>query len=692
MRFTFLFVAGWAAALQLNPVTRVAELMEGLAKKVAADGKAEQELYDKFKCWCTKVLDSKATSMAANEARISELESYIDDLTSGRVELTGERVKLEEEIKGLEKTIAEETDMREKEHEDFLAAKDEMEKALAALNQSIDVLGEATKDHQEGVLSSVSKKLEKVMTVGQGFLAKNDLAELHKILDVPEVDWKKLNREATFKKKYKARSGGIQEILADMRDTFANNLNEAIATEDKAAADFDALMTAKKEQLGSAKQALLDKTGEKGARAEALATSEEELKDLQAQNERDTGYVADTEATCKERAEQWSERKRLRAEEIASIQEAIGILRSDDARDTFKKSFDSQGLFFTQIEAVRHMNNARSKALGKITELAAKDARVAMLVAKLTNFELKEDPPAEVDEADPFVEIIKMIDDIILDLEKEEADDLATKDRCEKERMDTTQEAKMVAKEIDTNVETMDRLTSEIDSMNKTVQDIIVEISELELELKDARMNREDEHKEYGAAKFEDETAVGLIGDAMAALQKFYDDNGLLQLKVARRSGQEPFVAAGEAPTPPPSTWEGDYGGAKGESTGVLAMLEMIKEDIQKDMAKADKQESEAEENFLKLEEDINSGIEKKRLTMGDLEGGMASREEERANENATMVTNHEELASKMSYLKEIAPGCDFMAMNFDIRLKNRQTESDGLKKAKAILEGATFD
>jgi hypothetical protein len=178
-----------------------------------------------------------------------------------------------------------------------------MEKALAALNQSIDVLGEATKDHQEGVLSSVSKKLEKVMTVGQGFLAKNDLAELHKILDVPEVDWKKLNREATFKKKYKARSGGIQEILADMRDTFANNLNEAIATEDKAAADFDALMTAKKEQLGSAKQALLDKTGEKGARAEALATSEEELKDLQAQNERDTGYVADTEATCKERAE-----------------------------------------------------------------------------------------------------------------------------------------------------------------------------------------------------------------------------------------------------------------------------------------------------------------------------------------------------------------------------------------------------
>jgi hypothetical protein len=689
MRFTLLFVAGWAAALQLNPITRVAELMEGLAKKVEADGKAEQGLYDKFKCWCTKVLDSKATTIAANKARISELESYIDDLTSGRVELTGERVKLEEEIKGLEKTIQEETEMRDKEHEDYLAAKDEMDKALAALNQSIDVLSEATKDHQEGVLSSMAKKLQKVMTVGEGFLAKNDMADLHKILDVPDVDWKKLNRPATFKKKYKARSGGIQEILADMRDTFANNLNEAIAAEKKAAADFDALMGAKKDQLSTAKQALLDKSGEKGARAEALATSEEELKDLTAQNERDAGYVTDTEATCKERAEQWSERKRLRAEEIASIQEAIGILRSDDARDTFKKSFDSQGFFFTQLDAVKHVNNAQSKALSVVKKLANRDPRVAMLVAKLMNKQPAD--VTDVDEADPFVEVIKMIDEVIADLETEEADDLKTKERCEEERMTTTQEAKQVAKEIDTNVETMDRLTAQIDAANKTVQDIIAEIAELRIEMQDATENRADEEREFVAAKHEDETAVELIGNAIAALQKFYTDNGLLQVTV-RRSAQEPFVAAGEAPTPPPPTFEGDYGGAKGESTGVTAMLEMIRADIEKDIAKSEKQEADAVAAFDKLVADIEASIGDKEATKSDLEGNMATDEEARANENQTMATNHEELDSKMAYLKEIAPGCDFMAMNFDKRFSNRQIESDGLKKAKAILEGAKFD
>merc|ERR1719377_140317 len=260
-----------------------------------------------------------------------------------------------------------------------------MDKAIAALKSAISVLGNATEDSMPAMLVA---KLQKVLKVGQGFLAKQDVAELHKILDVPEVDWKKLNREATFKKKYEARSGNIQDILKDMLATFTDNLESATAAEDKAKADFDALMEAKKSQLSTAKQALLDKEGEKGARGEALATSKEEMKDLEGQNERDAGYLADTKSTCETRATEWDERKKLRAEEIAAIQEAIGILHSDDARDTFKKSFDSQGLFFTQLNQLRHRHPHRGQqktALSLIKSLASssKDIRVAQLVVAL---------------------------------------------------------------------------------------------------------------------------------------------------------------------------------------------------------------------------------------------------------------------------------------------------------------------
>merc|ERR1719331_880937 len=244
--------------------------------------------------------------------------------------------------------------------------------------------------------------------------------------------------------------------------------------------------------------------------------------------------------------------------------------------------------------------------------------------------------------------------------------------------MENTQQAKVISKEIDTNVETMDRLTSQIEAANKTVKEIMAEIADLEMTKQEAGAQREKETAEYTSAKADDTAAVGLIENAMGVLESFYEQNGLKFMQVRRV--QQPFVEAGEAPTPPPSTWDSEYGGAKGESTGIIAMLTMIKEDVEKDIAKADKQEEEAQSAYDKLAEDIEAAMEAKKQTVSDLEGEMASDSESRTQENATMADNQGQLKAVMDYLKEIAPGCDFIAMNFNIRLTNRQMEVDGLK------------
>ena len=655
-----LFAFGWAAAVdtQLNPITRVAELLEGLAKKVQMDGEAEQELYDHYKCWCQKVINGKSASIDANKQRIAELAAYIDDLTSGRVELTSERTTLEAEIKELEKTIAEETTMREKEHEDYLAAKDEMDKAVAALEAATTTLTDATADHQEGVLSALKSKLQHVMHVGEGFLAKKDLSGLAKALDVPDVDWKKLNRDATFKKKYKARSGEIQDILGDMLNTFKDNRDEAVAAEDKAKTDYDALMSAKNDQLDAAKQALLDKAGETGARGEALATSEAEKGDLEGQNERDEGFLADTKSACETKASEWSERKRLRAEEIASINEAIGILRSDDARDTFTKSFDSQS--FVQLS--KKHDHRRKLGLAMIRKTAAKtnDSRLAALSTLLA---MKEDPPAEINEADPFVEVISAIDNMLAELKTEEETDLANKERCEKERMENTQKAKMTSKKIDTNTETIDRLTAQIAAAEKKIKEIEDEVADLESQKTAAGDQRAKENTEYLAAKSDDEKAVELVGQAVSVLTGFYEKNGL-SLAQIRRVKQEPFVEAGEAPTPPPTTFEGGYGGAKGESNGIVAILELIKDDITKDISKATTDEETAVKAYDALVADIDASIGSLQSTKSDLEGTMADDEGSMVEEKGERTSNQEDLDSTLAFLKEIAPGCDFIAVN----------------------------
>jgi hypothetical protein len=559
-----------------------------------------------------------------------------------------------------------------------------MDKAVTALEAATTTLSDATKDHQEGVLNAMASNLKKVMKVGEGFLAKKDLSELTKALDVPDVDWKKLNRDATFKKKYKARSGEIQDILADMLNTFIDNRNEAVAAEEKAQSDFDALMGSKTEQLDSAKQALLDKAGETGARGEALATSEAEKSDLEGQNERDETFLADTKSACETKAAEWSERKRLRSEEIASINEAISVLRSDDARDTFKKSFDSQS--FIQIEKKKH-DHRRKLGLAAIRKTASvtKDVRLAALSTLLA---MKEEP--EINEEDPFKEVIEAIDSMLGDLKTEEETDLANKERCEKERMENTQSAKMKSKEIDTNTETIDRLTASIAAAEKKIKEIEEEVEDLNKQKQDAGDQRTKENTEYLAAKSDDEKAVELVGTAVAALQKFYTDNGLSFAEV-RRVKQEPFVAAGEAPTPPPTTFEGDYGGAKGENKGIVAILELIADDIKKDISKATSEEEASVKAYDALVADVDASISSLESTKSDLEGTMADDESSMTTEKGERTTNQEDLDSTLAFLKEIAPGCDFIAVNFNTRLKNCQAEVDGLNKAKAILQGASF-
>merc|ERR1719214_83003 len=120
----------------LNPITRVVELMEGMVKKITADGKAEEDMFEKYVCWYKTVMSSKKASNAAASDRIESLSAYIDDVRGGRVEFTSERKDLEAEIAKLMDELETSKAMRKKENDDFLAAKDEMEKAIAALEQA----------------------------------------------------------------------------------------------------------------------------------------------------------------------------------------------------------------------------------------------------------------------------------------------------------------------------------------------------------------------------------------------------------------------------------------------------------------------------------------------------------------------------------------------------------------------------
>merc|ERR1719161_2991416 len=600
-----------ANAAGLNPITRVVQLMEGLMKKTEQDGKAEEELFEKYVCWYKTVVSSKKASNAEAKDRIESLTAYIDDVKSGRVEFTSERKDLEAEIEKLNTEIETATDMRKKENEDFLAAKDEMEKAIAALEKAVDVLGSATADHKEGVLTSVGFDLRRAVQLGQNMLSEQDARFLEQVLDgdvAPDVDWKKLNRKATFKMKDKARSLKIQEILADMLQTFEDNLADAKKTEKTAKSSFDTLMGSKNSQLSAAQDALSGGEGEGAARALNAQESQDEVDALTTQVENDEKYIGQVEASYEVKITEWKERKRLRTEEVASISKAISILASDDAKDLMSSSFKSQGGFFLQEDAAGCSKRKRAaKVVSKLRDMAGKhsDPRLAALAVRV-----------HLHSKGHFDKIVTEVMKMVSDLHEEADEDLKTKETCEKDRMDNTKTAKKSAQAMDDQTALINRKKADIEAMNKEIAEIVAHIKELKLQLEEAQIQRAKENREYKAAKADDEAAAVLIGKAADVLAKFYEDNGLSLAQTRTHVQVTSHMlqpAAGEAPPPPPTTWQEPYGGAKGANNGIMSILTMVKEDVEKDIRTATAEEEKAKseyETFKSETETLISSLE----------------------------------------------------------------------------------
>merc|ERR1719172_42947 len=142
-----------------TPTSRVVSLLQGLSKEIAEEGKKEEDLYFAFVCWGDKVISEKTKSNAAAQARIDELEAYLDDVKSGRVEFTTEREDLEAQIAELNAKIKLLVDTRASEKKDYEAAQAEMKEAIAALEKALEVMREGTAFTQRGSLLSIRAEL-----------------------------------------------------------------------------------------------------------------------------------------------------------------------------------------------------------------------------------------------------------------------------------------------------------------------------------------------------------------------------------------------------------------------------------------------------------------------------------------------------------------------------------------------------
>jgi len=640
--------------LNVNPIRRVVTMLQSMQKKVAEEGEKEKELFDKFMCYCKNGKGTLAGSIETAKNSNAQLESSIKETDATLKQMKLDLKTAQTDRADAKAAVASATSLREKEAAAFAKESSELKTNLAAL-------------------SKATAAIEKGM--GGAFLQTTSASVLKQLsitMDISTMDREMITSFLTqgqgSDSGYVPASGQITGILKQMKDTMDATLATATSEEEAAVKDYNALVAAKTKEINALTKEVESKTSRIGELGVELVTLKEDLDDTTKSLMEDEAFLKDMEKNCKTKEDEWATRQKIRADELVAIGDTIKILNDDDALELFKKTLPTPSL----MQLKSSSQEMKKLAVAALQEASPhKDYRIDLISLALKGKKVS------------FDKVLKMIDDMIALLGKEQQDDNDKKEYCEK-LIDTTEDK---LKDLELRVSDLGKAIADYKERIATTTDEIEALEDgikaLDKSVAEATEDRKQEHEENMEVLANDNAAKELIGLAKNRLNKFYNP------KLYKPEDAGAF-AQRVAPPPPPETF-GAYAKKGEESGGVIGMLDNMVADLDKEITETDTEEKENQkeyEAFMKdsAEKRANDAksIEDKESAKADLEATLiAAKEEKGAKTKEAMAT--------AQYLSEVHGECDWLLSNFETRKEARAGEMDALKKGKAVLSGADF-
>merc|ERR1712129_232217 len=306
-----------------------------------------------------------------------------------------------------------------------------------------------------------------------------------------------------------------------------------------------------------------------------------------------------------------------------------------------------------------------------------------------------------------FDKVIKMIDDMIITLKIEQEDDQAKKEYCAKE-LDASDDKKKGLERAISNLETeIENAKEDIAKLAEEIDVLKAAIKELDKNVMEATEQRKEENEDFKDLMASDTAAKELMKFAKNRLNKFYNPKlykaaALIGLapedttkgqETAREMGAFAQVAQHshmEAPPPPPESF-GAYSKKSEDSMGVMAMIDLLIADLDKEMTVAETDEKDAQVDYETLMKDSASKRTKDSKLLSEKETIKAETEADLESNTEEKAATAKELMSTMQYIQSLHNECDWLLKYFDVRQEARASEIDALEKAKAVLNGADY-
>jgi len=692
-----------ASALQAgaNPIRKIVGLLQGMQGELEAEGVKEQAAYDKFMCYCNGNTGSMSDASKAASQKSATLSSTLADLEAQKSQMDQELKAHHDARDAANQDLTKAENIRNNEHDDFTATSTDMAANIGAMKGAISALSKGA----GAFVQMGSEQKARIAHLIEGTSQADDYMKQSAL----EFLQGKTNGD------YAPQSGQITGMLKSMQEEMEGDLKSAEDSEASAVAGNEELRQAKTDEISAASAAIESKTKRAGELAVEIVQTRDDKEDTDAEIAETEGFLGNLATQCAEKKAQWADRQKMRSEEVAAISQAVKILNADSALDLFKKTSlvqQPEGMRFMQKSSM--MSNVR-RAQATLNSLARRagshSTQLSLIASALKTNSID------------FSKITAMIDGMVDVLTSEQKDDDTQLAFCKTEfgkSAQTKKETESKIASLDASISDMSATKSQLESEIATLQN---DIKVLDGAVAEATEQRKSDHAEFTSAQAENQAATELVEKAKNRLYQFYRPNlhvaeerrelsneeeiAMSAGGVDPRDAEEAAAAAQAnlptfvqirsasndegAPPPPPETF-GAYQSKSGKSNGVMALMDQMIEELKTDYTDSKHSEELAQSDYEHLMASSQKSRAQSAKSITEKESAKAEWSEKIENAKTDHASTTDSLLKLNEFIHGLHAQCDFLVENAGMRKEARTSEIEGLKNAKAVLGGASFE
>jgi len=674
-----LLAAPRAAGARASPLGKVMELLDSLTAKIEKEGEAEEKAFREFTDWCKDAATNTGFEIKTATSKKDQLSADIDKLKSDATAAESKVEELAASIASSQADLKAATTIRSSESANFQKDEAELAEAIDTLGRAITIIEREMAKNPAAFaqmdVSNVSGLVKALSTVvdAAGFTSadKQRLTALVQSKEKDEADTELFGAPAADA--YKSHSGGILDVLEDLKEKAEEQLSSLRKAETNARHNYEMLKQSLDDQTTADTKDMNEEKAALSAAKEGKATAEKDLQ-VAVKALADFKEKLETAQTdCVQTAADHEASKASRAEELKAIAAAKKVLAETTS------GAEAQAYSLVQINVESGVSSRlRTRADLANVEVVTLVKRLAKEYHSSTLAQLASRISAVVKYGsaageDPFVKVKALITDLITKLEAEGSSEADEKAYCDEQMAKT--EAKKSELEDD-----VAKLTSKIDTKSANSARLKEEVKALQGELaalakEQAVMDsmRAEEHAAYSKAKADLELGLTGVRKALDLLRKYYQ-GGAAMIQDEDAQPAKPVF----------------HSKASGAGGSIIDILEVVESDFAKNLAEEETAESDAVAAFDKRTQEIkvSNALKSQDVTYKVQEfKGLDKDVNELA---ADRTSTNDELTAVLEYYGKVKERCIAKPETYEERAARRQAEIKGLKEALAILNDET--